>query len=240
MKIITTFPCYNELIYLSIYKKWCDSEDIEMAMLDNYSNDGSYEWGLKNCEHIARVNTNNTFDLAKILVAKEEMNKKLNPDWILRGGVDTFIFTEIPLKQIISENSEYDIFEFDLLEMYNTGEKSLTIFGYYYYKLMKHKAGFVHKNINLKYIPDDYDKPYNRFYVKNACVLNYGGTKPAAEREETYRRRKRAWKRGLHPGWGVHYIDGHKRGWKWDKSECQDLRQSRYWYFLKDKLELLK
>ena len=63
MEITTTFPCYNELRYLPTYKRWCDSEDIQMAMIDNYSTDNSYSWGLRNCSFVSRVNTNNTFDL---------------------------------------------------------------------------------------------------------------------------------------------------------------------------------
>lgn len=240
MEVVSIFCCYNEIKLLPIRKKWCDSERIKMAMVDNYSNDGSYEWGLKNCEYTCRVNTNDTFDIAKLQKGKEEIMHHIKPDQIIRGGVDTFLFAEIPLKEIIKKSKGYDIIECDLIEIYNTGEKTNNILDYYYYKLLKRKAGFIHRYMNCQYITDDYDKQYNRIYIENMVCLNYGSVKSAKERNETYERRKGAWRARMHSGWGTHYIGGHKKNWVWEKSECQDLRQSKYWYFLKDKLEMLR
>lgn len=240
MEIVSIFCCYNEIKLLPIRKKWCDFEGIKMAMADNHSDDGSYEWGKKNCDYTCRINTNDAFDLAKLQKGKEEMMHHIKPDQIIKGGVDTFLFADIPLKEIIKKSKGYDIIECDLLEIYNTGEQSESIADYFYYQLHTKKVGFIHRYMNCEYIADDYDKQYKRIYFENLVCLNYGGIKSSKERNRTYERRKKAWKAGMHPGWGVHYIEGHKRNWIWDKSELQDLRQSRYWYFLKDKLNLLK
>lgn len=73
--------------------------------------------------------------------------------------------------------------------------------------------------------------------INTGNVLNYGCTKTAEQREDTYERRVRAWDSGLVPrGHGTHYIENKRRGWKWPAEELLSMRNHKDWKFIKPKV----
>jgi hypothetical protein len=77
----------------------------------------------------------------------------------------------------------------------------------------------------------------DRIYLSNEAkvhkstgfVINYGMCKSREEREETYKRRIKAWEIGELRGHGTHYKPAHERQWIWDKKELLDIRTTRYY-----------
>jgi hypothetical protein len=68
------------------------------------------------------------------------------------------------------------------------------------------------------------DKLYSQGNVgfsDDVFMFNFGNAKPAAERNQTLRRRRAAWQEGLRKNWGSHYEYGEKRNWTWRKDELQ-------------------
>ena len=66
-------------------KQGCD-----IFVMDNFSNDGTYEWLLENNISTTRIDTNDSFYLSKLQRALVEEIKKISPDWIIYTGVDMF------------------------------------------------------------------------------------------------------------------------------------------------------
>lgn len=72
-----------------------------------------------------------------------------------------------------------------------------------------------------------------KIFEADGVVINYGNTKPAKEREDTYRRRKKAWDHGLDHNYGVHYLEGRMKHWRWDRSELVDIRTTDFGRYIK-------
>jgi hypothetical protein len=71
-----------------------------------------------------------------------------------------------------------------------------------------------------------------KIFYANGVVVNYGNCKPAKERENTFKRRKKAWDNGLDRNYGVHYLEGRARNWIWKKDELIDIRTTDYYKYI--------
>lgn len=105
--------------------------------------------------------------------------------------------------------------------------------GTYYYGRDLKKLYMIAKYVYpFKFEADSIQVPDKKIKVFDGIVVNYGNCKPANEREVTFKRRQKAWDRGLDRNYGVHYLEGHEKHWIWKKDELIDLRTTEYGKYL--------
>tara|TARA_B100000315_G_C14180540_1_gene408697 strand:- start:132 stop:455 length:324 start_codon:yes stop_codon:yes gene_type:complete len=105
MKVIGIQNIWNEIDYLPLKIKWCEKNNIEPYIIDNMSDDGSWEWLQKNNIPSHRFDTGGAFHLSKL---NDEMTKtlhKIKPSWIIYMGCDEFFVGDKPL---IKTFKQYD------------------------------------------------------------------------------------------------------------------------------------
>ena len=83
MNIINIICCYNEINYLPYFIRFYQSQNIDIFVLDNYSNDGTWEWLQKNQISCERFDTDESFDVVKQQNLRIQKYKELNPDWVI-------------------------------------------------------------------------------------------------------------------------------------------------------------
>ena len=239
MHILNPMLCYNSIDIIPYSINFYKKQDIDVFVLDNYSNDGSWEYLNDNKIPCKRVNTNETFDLRILVKEKEDIIRKIKPDWVIKAGADSFIITDKPIIDVVKETEKmgFNIICFPFIRLFNTGEKRLDpdprkVF--FRYKLIKtcqtiHNlsdfAGYLADHINMR--------NRKRKIINEFCVLDYGNARPKEKREEEYERRKKAWKKGMNRNWGNHYRIFSKGGWLWNKDDFEDIKYSNYWKTIK-------
>jgi glycosyltransferase involved in cell wall biosynthesis len=222
MKIVAAAFFYNERKYIEEFVEYYKSQGCELLIIDNHSTDGTKEYldskGIKNV--ICR--TGGTFDLKKLQAALIQLIREEKPEWVVYTGCDVFYhFGKKTIRDIITEvDSHYNMIGVKYYNAYNTGEERGRLRETYYYG----------KHLGRLYMIAKYSEPFgfeaDSIQIKNkkiheseGILVNYGNCKPAEEREDTFKRRKLAWQRGLDRNYGVHYIKGHEKGWLWDREE---------------------
>ncbi len=244
-RVIAIGTVYNEMKCLPDMVKYWRAQDIEMYYIDNYSTDGTWEY--LQAENIPshRLDTNQAFDLAAIQDEIEKTLHKLKPDWFIYAAADLYYATDKPLKETISKATiqGYNQITLPCFYAHNTGERrNNQLFGTYYY-VSKRKNPLVmiskyHKDISLK--GDCIVMPNPNFVGINGMIINFGQTKSKKEREETYKRRQKAWERGLSKHYGAHYLEGQKVNWKWEKDQLIDIRSLNEYKYYEQMRYLLK
>ena len=221
---------YNEMEFLPHVRDWCIKEGLDLYIIDNYSTDGSWEWLQKNQIRSHRINTNESFDLVKLqreIILTTDANE---PDWVIYSGADTFFYFDVTIKRLLenAESMNVNIIELPLIDMCRTDEKG-SAFECYFYRDAKPSLGYVYKwEPNITYTRDFVNLKRRRSLTAPGVMINYGRTKTPKERQILLRRRQRAWKNGLDRKAGRHYLRDKAKGWKWDKSELKDIRNSEY------------
>ena len=237
LKILAIGFVYNEIEFIPIKHKWSRDQDIDLYIIDNMSNDGTWEYLQNNKIKSHRVDTNNTFDLRILQSEVIKVLHKIKPDWVIYHGADLFFFTKEGLRNDIEKaNSEgYDGLSLTHIEMMNTGEKrneGENIFEVFNFGLIQSKLNMVMKyKPDLKIMGDNMNsvKPKE---IEYGLLVNYGMTKSKKERIDTLDRRKKAWKNGLKEGYGKHYVSADKNNWEWDKKVCKEIKNTKYSFFL--------
>lgn len=243
MHILLPMLCYNSLDIIPYTIKYYQKEDIDIFVLDNYSTDGSWEYLQDNNIPSKRVDTNNCFDLNQLLHYKEEIIHQKKPDWIIVSGSDDFILTPTPMIDFIQNinNNGFDIIEIPLIRFLNTGEikKNFSdprdIF-FYYEQYEPMKVIHSYKKFD-NYFADTPIMNSDHMIIQpsNCLFIDYGNTRGFEKREEEYKRRKLAWKRGLPEHFGSHFKNASERNWIWDKKDLSDIRKSEYWNIINNK-----
>jgi len=231
MSITAIMSVYNEMDYLPLKIQWCRSNNIDLYVCDNVSNDGSWEYLKKENIPSHQYDTQGMFSETLMQIEIYNTLVKLNPEWVLYMGCD--LFFDIP-----KEYNEYDYVLFDFYSLKNTGENVGTIFApFSTYKYASHhgKLKFLFKwNKNVIFNADDIITPSLEGGIdKGNIMLNYGDTKSKEHREETKLRRMKAWEKGENHIWGFHYIDGSERKWQWDRQQLIDLSSTHHWNTIK-------
>lgn len=243
MNILNPMMCYNSLDILPYVVEYNKKEGVDLFIIDNYSNDGSWEYIQDNKIPSERIDTDGAFDLNMLLKKKSEIIHKIKPDWIILAGADDFIIT--PDKTMVNFIDGIDKLGFDVIDMHiirfqNTGEnrKYLDPRKECFYCVVQESIKSIHSYKNFtEYYGDTpiYNKEYMIAKVEDSLFLDYGNTRNKELREDMYQRRKTAWERGLPRCFGTHYELYSKRGWIWDKSELIDVRNTKYWQIINNK-----
>lgn len=229
MRILMICFVYNEIKYLPHTIDYYKKNGCEIYIIDNYSNDGTWEWLQDNNIQSHRCDTGESFDLR--ILQKEIMATlpELNPDWVVYAGADLYFIGNMRLKEYIEK---VDSMGFNQLSMmcwsaFNTGEKpGLPLPAHYYYAQPWKHVTMISR----------YDKSYtmngdnvtidnsNCYSAKHAIAINYGACKPRAEQEVKLARRKKAWAEGMRPQQGRHFLAGQKVKWIRNRKDLQDLK----------------
>lgn len=244
MRILNILTAYNEIKFMPYKKRWCELNGLELYVIDNYSTDGTWEWLQKNKIPSHRISTNGAFDLRILHKAMTRQIHEIRPKWVIFNGADLFPVTERPLCDVVGDahRKGYTQLLMRVIMFHNTGEnmKGFDPFNTYYYCNVEREVVMVaayHPKLRLE--GDDIFFPHPKKLSVPGVLINYGHTKSVAEREETYKRRVLAWKRGMHRTWGVHYLGAKKRNWIWDKNALKDVRETEYYKYVQ-KLQSLK
>lgn len=238
MDVLSILTIYNEIDYLSLKIKWCKNNNLNLYIIDNMSNDGSWEYLNDNNIPCHQIDTNDEFHLEKLQKEIIKTTHKLKPDWVVYNGADLFfqLKENISLYEYIKKVDEwgFNLIQSRWINFYNTGEQH-KIFNpfqtYYYYKLVKDPISLIYKyDKNIAYFGDLVlleNPTVNKF---NGITINMGNTKPKEQRFETFKRRQLAWENGMKNGHGMHYKEAVKLNCVWNiqKNNLLDIRKSEY------------
>jgi len=239
MRYLYITHIWNEIDYLPLKVKWCKENGLGIYILDNYSDDGSWEWLKQNKIASERINTGGSFHLSILQKATDTIIKKIRPEWVIYLGMDSFAMTDNKLCDEITQASKkgFNIIQMTWGNMLNTGEprdKFDPFNTYYFYARIRQKIRLIWKfHLHAKLFADEiiYPKP-KKILDLEGIILNYGNTKSLNQRKETLRRRRKAWNRGLIKGWGTHYLSYVKTNWIWDATKVPDIRKSEYFKYI--------
>lgn len=235
---------YNELKYLPHVVDYYKKNGCGVYIIDNYSNDGTYEWLIENKIPCHRVDTQEAFHVRILEDDLVATVHKLKPDWVIFGSADLYHITDgllfqyieridslgfnqliLPCISAIPITADELIFDVPLPRNHNNAL-------YYRPLIMISKYGpgfFLDGDTLLINNPN----PYNS---NNGVTINYGPCKPVEEQEVKRLRTQKAWKNGMSAGYSVHYEKAKKINWIYPKSMSFDLTTSPYYkYILKIK-----
>ena len=228
---------WNEIDYMPLRKRYCDENNLELYVVDNMSDDGTWEYLQDNNISCHRIDTNGTFHLSMLQqeVARTVHDQELTTDdWVIYSGCDQFACIDRNIHDWLHSLSSRNIntISSKLMSMFNTGElheKFDPVNTFHHGNIMKQTREFIHKyTAHFKYIADGLHMNSKKRLDFPGITINYGQTKPAEEREATFARRRKAWTQGLPKAWGSHYKSGQSRKWKWDEQQLIDIRESQY------------
>jgi len=246
MKVLCILTVYNEIKYLPIKIRYCEANGLTPYFIDNYSTDGTWEWLKKHGIDSHRFDTGGSFDLPALQAEIVRTIHTIKPDWVVYNGCDLFPVVNIPLNKYIEviDYYGYNVADMFCISMCNTGEKmqGFDPFNTYFYYEEFRNLRMIHKyHQEVVYSADNVSIPNMKpFIFYSGVMINYGQTKAAEERNETLKRRQKAWQNGMNQGHGSHYLEGEKRGWIWDKSELIDVRTSPFYSHVKHLQTLVK
>ena len=216
---------YNEMNFLPLKIRWCRSNNIDLYVCDNMSIDGTWELLQKENIPSHQFSTGDMF--SEKLIQKEIRNTliRLNLEWVLYMGCDMFF--DIP------ENyQDYDYVSFYYYSFKYTGEERSIPFNPFKTHRWAHPCGGINFlfrwSDGVKFNADEIVIPGKGLH-EHTLALNYGDIKPIEEREDTKRRKQKAWNHGDPVAWGSHYLDGSAIGWIWDKERLVDMSTTSHW-----------
>ncbi len=233
--------CFNERPYLPAQLEYLDAIGAKVMVVDNMSDDGSWEY-LQECGvQGRRIDTKGRYDLNAIQRVREELLHAAAPRWIIYGDVDEYQLFGEPhrfgklLKKLESEN--FNALRIPSFNFYNTGEPPAPdnmALQFFYGKERYRNTGELirtHRyHPKIHYFADTVVFPGIRTFASQEGInCNYGDTKPAAERAEGLLRLRRAWDNGMSRLIGVHNLKGEQHRWRWEKAELKDIRSTQFW-----------
>jgi hypothetical protein len=241
-KILAISFAFNEINFIKLKKQWCKNENIDLYIIDNISNDGTWECLLEQGISCHQFDTNGEFHLNKLQDELIKTVHAIKPDWIIYMGADEFLFSPNGIRKDIEEADRqgYTVINNKTLNFHNTGENSdLHMFEkFFYYSDYGTQVRIKKYSPNISLWADYFVGDTNIKKSSGFCLVNYGDTKTAAEREETLKRREKAWANNLDKNFGNHYVKGKAKNWIWDKTELIDIRTTNYSWVLQKLKEL--
>lgn len=236
MNILMICFVYNEVNYLPHVVNFWKNQGVNVYVIDNMSNDGTWEWMQENGIPSHRFDTQEMFELSWLQAEVTKTLKTLNPDWVIYGAADLYYGFDKSVKETIIETEKmgYNQITTNCCFAVNTGEKrKLPLMDNYFY--CKH---FVRVTMISKYFPevifraDKIMVPNARKRFVDGICINYGSSKSKEEQEVKLARRQKAWDNGLSKKWGVHYKSGKEIEWIYDRKDLFDIRNHNYWKYI--------
>lgn len=236
LKIVAIAFVYNEIKFIDYKRQWAEEQDVDLYIIDNMSNDGTWEYLQEKGIPSHRFNTNHRFNLVALQQELIKTLHKIQPDWFVYHGCDTFYYTKNGLRNDIelANQQGHDALGMMGISIKNTGEvvpTNMNIFQVYQLGNMTKNHFQVGKYTPTVKIHGDNIKCVNGKTIPSGVIINFGMTKSAKEREETYNRRQLSWRKdGLRKDFGGHYTQGSQKKWVWKKSEVKNIRVTNYGY----------
>jgi len=229
MDILLITFIYNELPYLGDFVTYYKKQGIDLYVIDNYSNDGSYEWLISNNIKCSRFDTEESFDLRLL---QKELTRILHikkPDWIVYTGADLYYVFDKTIREEITtaSNKGYNQLNIACYGALNTGEKFGTpLYKHYFYgKYWKDIVMISKYHEDIVMNGDNIIIPDSKIYNSNGIMCNYGACKPIAEQKIKLKRRQKAWDNGLNQNTGRHFRNGKTVNWTWKKEEIENFHR---------------
>ena len=227
--ILCVIKCYNEIEYLPLQVAWLEHNGVVPYVLDNCSNDGTWEWLCDNKVQSEQIDTNGQFHMGSIQERENQIVSRLKPDWAIHLDAEMFwVCDDLICNKISAFNKKIDIFAADTnIDFIKTveGEQDLDnpIEKYFWgwnirgrpplrraYKPNSKWAFRSDDVLNIVAPPKSKSRvitgPSSRISI-NGLLFNYGKTKSSHKRDESIVRREEAMKNGSTPG--------ALKGWKW-------------------------
>lgn len=242
MNILVAVFAYNEIKHIPDMVEFYRRQGCDLFILDNMSNDGTYEWLVKNNIKTSRCDTKESFHLDQLQAELKKQVDLISPDWVVYTGIDSYYCFPSTIRDEILEADKqgFNIIETDYISTFNTGEdrKMPFIDNYFYCKREHMKLRMIGKynSASFRFSADSVQVPDIKVYKNNGIYINYGMCKSKEEREETLTRRQKAWKMGLNRGYGTHYPSSQKVNWKWERDKLIDIRTIPEWGMIKKQL----
>jgi len=190
---------YNERKYLPHAIEYYKRNNCDVYIIDNYSNDGTWEWLQENNIPSHRLDTNGEFALKVLQADFMETLKKLKPNWVMYGAGDLYHIFDKPIDEALKEieDNGYNAVNTQCYSAVNTGEVHKIPLPINYLNLKKY--------IRVRMIAR-WSEDYNingdevNFEGLNPCdtgiSVNYGLCKTLDEWNDKLERRKKAWESG--------------------------------------------
>jgi len=238
MKILVVASAYNEIKYISDMVKYYRDQGCDIFILDNESTDGTTEWLVNNKVRTKICKTGGLFHLIQLQAGLMEAIREIKPDWVVYTGIDIIYSFDKTIRETIEQADKdgYNMIGVQHYNMHNTGER---------FVIPNKDHFFYARKGNILLMIAKYEEPfsfnadsiitnYRKVLKADGVLINYGNCKPKEEREDTYRRRRKAWDAGLDINLGVHYVEGHDKNWIWSKDELIDIRETEHYKYIKN------
>jgi glycosyltransferase involved in cell wall biosynthesis len=236
MKISVCLFVYNERKYLPAFLDYYRRQGCDFIIIDNMSNDGTYEYLVKEKVNVSRLDTGGAFQLRLLQDALMKEIAKVKPDWVVYTGADLYYSFVKSIRETIMELhiAGYNQMKVQLASAMNTGEKmKKTLQNTYFYGIIQKDLIMISKYTDGFYIvADSIQLKAPKVRKVEGLVINYGACKPIREQRIKLQRRQKAWDEGMHKGWGTHYIEHEKRKWIWRKDELVYFPNTEIWKYI--------
>ena len=237
MKILATTFVYNERPHLPYWVEYYKSQGCDLFVLDNESDDGTYEWLIENNIPCARYETGGSFHLHKLQDELLKHIKRINPDWVCYAGADLYHIMGRNISEVIREMDKigYNQIALKCLNVVSTGERHGVPLQKHYFR-----GGFYRDLIMIAKYVDGFQIRNDHIGVSNGnavkvpgVTVNYGGCKTKKEQDAKLKRREKAWKEGLPQNIGKHFRRNKKMNWHTPITNTINIRAIPEWEFIK-------
>lgn len=232
---------YNELKYLPHVINYYKKNGCEIYIIDNMSNDGTYEWLVENNIPCHRIDTQEAFHVRVLEDDLIATVNRLKPDWVIFGSADLYHVTKLPISEYIEviDARGYNQLTLPCISAIPISADELTsktplsenFFNALYYQPLT----MISKYGKDFYLDGDTLRVENpRPYISGEGVsINYGPCKPVEEQEVKRLRTQKAWEQGMNRGYSVHYEKAKKINWVYPADRSFDLKTSPYYEYIR-------
>lgn len=214
MQILTIMHVYNERKMLPYTLHYQKAHDIPLYVIDNMSNDGTWEYLQEQGIPSHRFDTGGAFHLTKLHDEVLRVADAQQPHWFIYRGCDLF-WSVASIRMIIEQSDRlgYTRIETEAYHVYRKGYAGM-FYDCEYVRRVDNWVGLVAKHGPAMEIRGDSIRRNGGTRRVSAPFYNFGFTKPKEEREETFERRQKAWEEGLPLELGYHYRREKEAGWE--------------------------
>lgn len=230
MNILLITFIYNELPYLGDFVTYYKNQGIDLYVIDNYSNDGSYEWLIANNIECSRFDTNESFELFVLQSEVERILKIKKPDWFVYAHPDLFYVFKDTVRKTIEDADKkgFNQLKVRCYGALNINEKrGLPLYHHYFYGNYYRYLIMISKyDDTVKMNGDSIKIKDAKPYQLDGIMCNYGACKPEKEQRIKLKRREKAWDNGLSRNIGKHFKKYEDINWIWKREDVINFHHS--------------